>query len=109
MPPTGDEAPSAFCRRSSYADERRYSLYAKPRIFAAPRRDRETSWRLSTRCARLAGVAGRLDNGPEFVSKELDLWAFMRGVFGKPNSKRNALQCCDHVGPSIALSHVDRR
>ena len=35
----GDEAPSAFCRRSSYADERRYSLYAKPRIFAAPRRD----------------------------------------------------------------------
>ena len=22
----------------------------------------------------------RLDNGPEFVSKELDLWAFMRGV-----------------------------
>src|ERR1700733_8776627 len=31
----GDEAPSAFCRRSSYADERRYSLYAKLRIFAA--------------------------------------------------------------------------
>ena len=22
----------------------------------------------------------RLDNGPEFVSRELDLWAFMRGV-----------------------------
>ena len=22
----------------------------------------------------------RVDNGPEFVSKELDLWAFMRGV-----------------------------
>jgi len=22
----------------------------------------------------------RLDNGPEFISKELDLWAFMRGV-----------------------------
>jgi hypothetical protein len=35
----GDEAPSAFCRRSSYADERRYSLYAKLRIFAVPRRD----------------------------------------------------------------------
>ena len=29
----------------------------------------------------------RLDNGPEFVSKELDLWAFMRGVtldFSRP-------------------------
>ncbi len=32
----------------------------------------------------------RLDNGPEFVSKDLDLWAFMRGVMldfsqpGKP-------------------------
>ena len=33
-----DEALSAFCRRASYADERRYSLYAKPRIFVAPRR-----------------------------------------------------------------------
>jgi putative transposase len=22
----------------------------------------------------------RLDNRPEFISKELDLWAFMRGV-----------------------------
>jgi putative transposase len=29
----------------------------------------------------------RLDNGPEFISKELDLWAFMRGVtldFSRP-------------------------
>ena len=29
----------------------------------------------------------RVDNGPEFVSKELDLWAFMRGVtldFSRP-------------------------
>jgi putative transposase len=29
----------------------------------------------------------RLDNGPEFVSRELDLWAFMRGVtldFSRP-------------------------
>ena len=29
----------------------------------------------------------RLDNGPEFVSKELDLWAFMHGVtldFSRP-------------------------
>ena len=41
---------------------------------------------------RVAGEVGypaciRLDNGPEFVSKELDLWAFMRGVtldFSRP-------------------------
>ena len=29
----------------------------------------------------------RFDNGPEFISKELDLWAFMRGVtldFSRP-------------------------
>ena len=29
----------------------------------------------------------RLDNGPEFISKELDLWAFMHGVtldFSRP-------------------------
>ncbi|CAA6603816.1 conserved hypothetical protein [Rhodospirillaceae bacterium LM-1] len=29
----------------------------------------------------------RLDNGPEFISKELDLWAFMKGVtldFSRP-------------------------
>jgi putative transposase len=29
----------------------------------------------------------RLDNGPEFISKKLDLWAFMRGVtldFSRP-------------------------
>jgi putative transposase len=29
----------------------------------------------------------RVDNGPEFVSRELDLWAFMRGVtldFSRP-------------------------
>jgi putative transposase len=29
----------------------------------------------------------RVDNGPEFVSKELDLWAFIRGValeFSRP-------------------------
>ena len=34
-------------------------------------------------CAsRRAGYpkAIRLDNGPEFISKEVDLWAFMRGV-----------------------------
>ena len=43
-----DEALSAFCCRSSYADARRYSLYAKPRIFGAPRRGSGTSWRSNT-------------------------------------------------------------
>jgi hypothetical protein len=43
-----DEARSAFCRRGSYADERRYSLYAKPRIFAELRRGSGTSWRSGT-------------------------------------------------------------
>ena len=31
----------------------------------------------------------RVDNGPEFVSKELDLWAFIRGValeFSRPGN-----------------------
>ena len=30
----------------------------------------------------------RLDNGPEFISRELDLWAFMRGImldFSRPS------------------------
>jgi hypothetical protein len=35
-------APSALYRRSSYADERRYSLYANPRIFVGPRRESGT-------------------------------------------------------------------
>ena len=43
-----DEARSAFCRRGSYADERCYSLYAKPRIFAGLRRGSGTSWRSGT-------------------------------------------------------------
>jgi hypothetical protein len=38
----------------------------------------------------------RVDNGPEFVSKELDLWAFMRGValdFSRPGKPTdNAFQ-----------------
>jgi putative transposase len=32
----------------------------------------------------------RLDNGPEFVSRELDLWAFVRGVtldFSRPGKR----------------------
>ena len=36
----------------------------------------------------------RLDNGPEFISKELDLWAFMRGVtldFSRPGANRQRL------------------
>jgi putative transposase len=41
------------------------------------------------RASQTAGhpTAIRLDNGPEFVSKEVDLWAFMRGVtldFSRP-------------------------
>jgi putative transposase len=41
------------------------------------------------RAARQAGYPKtiRLDNGPEFISRELDLWAFMRGVtldFSRP-------------------------
>ena len=41
------------------------------------------------RASETAGYpsAIRLDNGPEFVSKEVDLWAFMRGVtldFSRP-------------------------
>src|SRR4051794_5083339 len=41
------------------------------------------------RVSREIGVPKRmrLDNGPEFISKELDLWAFMRGVtldFSRP-------------------------
>lgn len=34
----------------------------------------------------------RLDNGPEFISKELDLWAFMKGVtldFSRPGKPTN--------------------
>lgn len=43
-----DEARSAFCRQASYADECRYSLYAKSRIFAELRRSLGTSWRSGT-------------------------------------------------------------
>lgn len=41
----------------------------------------------------------RVDSGPEFVSKELDLWAFMRGVTlafsrpGKPADSADSASC----------------
>jgi putative transposase len=43
----------------------------------------------------------RVDTGPEFVSKELDLWAFMRGVtlaFSRPGKPADSADIASFNG-----------
>ena len=55
----------------------------------ASARTRPGAWRLCTRLALIRGAPRtiRVDNGPEFVSKALDRWAYENGVtldFSRP-------------------------
>ena len=58
----------------------------------------------------------RLDNGPEFISRELDLWAFMHGVIldfsrpGKPTTpQRHRQQSADHASSGAGQTRPARR
>jgi transposase InsO family protein len=62
---------------------------------------------------RVSGEIGypktiRLDNGPEFISKELDLWAFMRGVTRRGTSKMRGLAQRLQRGPTAQRDRKPR-